>query len=99
MDNYTIIIDNKEISVPKGTTILEAAKMVSINIPTLCNHPDQSIKANCRICLVQTGPDKLAAACSTYVWDGMKVNTLSKLVRDTQRGVLELILANHPQDC
>lgn len=99
MENYRITIDNKEVLVPEGTTILEAAKMASVKIPTLCNHPDQSIKANCRICLVQTGPNKLTTACSTPVWDGMQVNTLSKLVRDTQRGVLELILANHPQDC
>ncbi|WP_069651004.1 NADH-dependent [FeFe] hydrogenase, group A6 [Caloranaerobacter ferrireducens] len=99
MSNCTITIDNKVITVPEGTTILEAAKKVGINIPTLCHHPDQKVKANCRICLVQTGPNKLVTACSTPVWDGMKVNTHSKLVRDTQRGVLELILANHPQDC
>ncbi len=99
MNDCTVIIDNKEISVPRGTTILEAAKLASVRIPTLCNHPDQKIKANCRICLVQVGADKLTAACSTPVWNGMKVNTVSKLVRDTQRGVLELILANHPQDC
>jgi iron-only hydrogenase group A len=99
MKNCTLIIDNKEITVPEGTTILEAAKKVSINIPTLCNHPDQNVKANCRICLVQVGPDKLVTACSTPVRDGMNVITHSKLVRDTQRGVLELILANHPQDC
>ncbi|WP_054871911.1 NADH-dependent [FeFe] hydrogenase, group A6 [Caloranaerobacter sp. TR13] len=99
MSNCTITIDNKVIAVPEGTTILEAAKKVGINIPTLCQHPDQKVKANCRICLVQTGPNKLVTACSTPVWDGMKVNTHSKLVRDTQRGVLELILANHPQDC
>ncbi len=99
MKNCTVIIDNKTVSVPEGTTILEAAKKVSINIPTLCNHPDQRLKANCRICLAQVAPDKLVTACSTSVWDGMKVTTHSKLVRDTQRGVLELILANHPQDC
>lgn len=99
MKNCTVIIDNKTVTVPEGTTILEAAKKVSVNIPTLCNHPDQKVKANCRICLVQVAPEKLVTACSTSVWDGMKVTTHSKLVRNTQRGVLELILANHPQDC
>jgi iron-only hydrogenase group A len=99
MKNCTITIDNKEVTVPEGTSILEAAKKVSINIPTLCNHPDQTVKANCRICLVETKPGKLETACSTKVRDGMTINTVSKLVRDTQRGVLELILANHPQDC
>lgn len=99
MKTCSITIDNKEIMVPVGITILEAAKKASVNIPTLCNHPDQKVKANCRICLVQTDKDKLVTACSTPIWDGMSVNTVSKLVRDTQRGVLELILANHPQDC
>ncbi|QEK12848.1 2Fe-2S iron-sulfur cluster binding domain-containing protein [Crassaminicella thermophila] len=100
MKYCNVIIDNKEITVPEGTTILEAAKKININIPTLCYHPDLSIKANCRICSVEVkGKNKLVAACSTPIWDGAKIVTNSKLVRDMQKGVLELILANHPQDC
>lgn len=100
MSDCNVVIDNKKITVPKGTTILEAAKLVNIKIPTLCYHPDQSVKANCRICQVQVrGKNSLVAACSTQVWDGADITTNSKLVRDTQKGVLELILANHPQDC
>ncbi len=99
MKKCRVVIDNKEVLVDEGTTILEAAKLANIKIPTLCHHPAQSIKANCRICLVETGRDKLVTACSTPVWDEMKVKTNSKLVRETQKGVLELILANHDQDC
>lgn len=100
MKYYQVTIDHKQITVPEGTTILEAAKLVNIRIPTLCYHPDQSIKANCRICLVEvSGKDDLVAACSTPIWEGANILTNSRLVRDMQKGVLELILANHPQDC
>lgn len=99
MRDCKVIIDNKEVHVEEGITILEAAKAADIKIPTLCNHPALSVKANCRICMVEAGKDKLVAACSTPVWDGMKIKTNSKRVRETQKGVLELILANHDQDC
>jgi iron-only hydrogenase group A len=93
-------IDHKAISVPEGTTILEAARKVAVNIPHLCYHPDQTIKANCRICVVEVkGSRKLTAACSTQVWEGMEVLTNTRKVRDMQRGILELMLANHNQDC
>ncbi|UUV17471.1 NADH-dependent [FeFe] hydrogenase, group A6 [Fusobacteria bacterium ZRK30] len=94
-----LIIDNKEVQVPKGTTIIEAAKKIHIKIPSLCHHPDQTVKGNCRICLVENDWGKLVAACSTKVSEGMKIKTNTKFVRDTQKGVLELILANHNQDC
>ncbi len=99
MDLVNLTIDHIPVAVPKGTSILEAARRINIDIPTLCHHPDQKVKANCRICLVQTGADQLDTACSTQVREGMTVLTTSKLVRETQRGVLELILANHDQDC
>jgi len=100
MKNIKIKIDNIDIVVPEGTTILEAAKKVNINIPHLCYHPDQAIKANCRLCVVEVaGSKKLTPACSSYVFDGMEVQTNTKKVRDMQKGVLELILSNHDQDC
>ncbi|QZY53765.1 NADH-dependent [FeFe] hydrogenase, group A6 [Crassaminicella profunda] len=99
MNKVTLTIDHKKVIVDEGTTILVAAKKVHVNIPTLCYHPDQSIKGNCRICLVEVGNKKLVTACSTKVQEGMEVITNSKFVRETQRGVLELILANHNQDC
>ncbi|MNM73377.1 NADP-reducing hydrogenase subunit HndC [compost metagenome] len=100
MNHCKIIIDKKEVSVPEGTTILEAAKLLNINIPTLCYHPDQSVKANCRICLVEIKErNSLVTACSTPVWEGAQIVTNSKRVLDARKSVLELILANHQQDC
>lgn len=100
MNHYNLIIDRKEVTVPEGTTILEAARLLNINIPTLCYHPDQSVKANCRICIVEVrGKNSLVTACSTVVWEGADIITNSKLVMDTRKSILELILANHPQDC
>lgn len=94
-----IKLNNQDISVESGITILEAAKQNHIDIPHLCNHPNQEIKGNCRICMVQTGDDKLEAACSTKVKEGMNIKTNTRLVREIQKGVLELMLANHKQDC
>jgi iron-only hydrogenase group A len=99
MNKINMIIDNIPIIALKGESILEAAKRANIIIPTLCHHPDQKVKANCRICLVETSNGKLETACSTPVREGMNIKTNSKIVRDTQKGVLELILANHNQEC
>ncbi len=100
MKTVNILIDHINVNVPEGTTILEAAKKVGVSIPTLCYHPDQKVKANCRICLVEVkGSKGLNTACSTTVWDGMEILTNSKMARDARKTVLELILANHPQDC
>lgn len=94
-----IKLNNHEISVGADLTILEAARQNHINIPHLCNHPSQEIKGNCRICMVQTGENKLEAACHTKVKEGMDIKTNTQLVRGIQKGVLELMLANHNQDC
>jgi NADH-quinone oxidoreductase subunit G/NADP-reducing hydrogenase subunit HndD len=100
MKMINIKIDNKPLEVPEGTTVLEAAEKIGIKIPTLCNHPDQAVKANCRICLVEVkGSKKLEAACATKVWDGVEIITNSRLARDARKTVLELILADHAQDC
>ena len=100
MNYCKVIIDKKEVSVPEGTTILQAAKILNINIPTLCYHPDQNVKANCRICLVEIKErNSLVTACSTPVWEGAQIATNSKRVLDARKSVLELILANHQQDC
>jgi NADH dehydrogenase/NADH:ubiquinone oxidoreductase subunit G len=95
-----LTIDGIDISVPQGSTILQAAKEVGINIPTLCYHPDQAVKANCRICVCEVeGNRLLQAACSTPVYEGMKVKTRTPKVIEARKTILELILANHPQDC
>lgn len=100
MNTCTLSINNKEITVPVDTTVLEAARKAGYSVPTLCNHPDQTIKANCRICMVEDrSAGKYIASCSTMVRDGAEIYTNTKEVRDLQKGILELILANHPNDC
>ena len=93
-----ITINKQPLEVPAGTRIIEAAKMLNIDIPHLCYHPDQTIKAHCRMCMVE-GSRKLTAACSTVVWEGMEVITDSKKVYDAQTGVLDLILSDHKTNC
>jgi len=93
-------IDGMKVAVPAGTTILEAALQVGIWIPKLCYHPDQSIKANCRMCVCEIeGNRLLQAACALPVAEGMVVKTRSAKVIEARKTILELILANHPQDC
>ncbi|MBQ5758520.1 MAG: iron hydrogenase small subunit [Schwartzia sp.] len=93
-------INDIPVSVPKGTKIIEAAKKIGIDIPHLCYHPDQRVKARCRICSVEVkGKNRLLASCSTEVWEGMEVHTETEIVRDTQVGILQLIMADHNQDC
>lgn len=95
-----LTIDGQSASVPEGTTILEAARAVGVRIPTLCFHPDQSIKANCRICMCKVGESRvLQAACASPVYEGMTVDTRSPAVIEARKLNLQLLLANHPQDC
>lgn len=95
-----LTIDGEAVSVPEGTTILEAAKHLNVHIPTLCHHEDQAVKAVCRICVVEVeGQKLLPAACSTPVTEGMVVKTASPKVIKARKNIMELILARHPQDC
>ncbi len=95
-----LTIDGIKVSVPEGSTILQAAQQVGINVPTLCYHPDQAVKANCRVCVCEVeGNRLLQAACSQPVMEGMVIKTRSPKVIEARKTILELILANHPQDC
>lgn len=95
-----INIDGQDIQVEAGSTILQAAKKANIYIPTLCNHPDQKVKSNCRICLVEIeGQRLLQPACSYPVAEGMVIKTASPTARKVRHNILELILSHHPQDC
>lgn len=100
MKMVNITINNKEVSVPEGINILNAAKQAGIEIPTLCHHPDQSIKANCRVCIVEVeGSKTLPSSCSTPVQEGMIIHTNSARALEARKVIIELLLANHDADC
>lgn len=88
------------VSVPEGTTILDAAKKLSIKIPTLCYHEDLCVAGNCRVCLVEQKNSKvLSAACSTRVVQGMEIYTHTLKVRMARKHIIELLLSEHRTDC
>lgn len=96
----TITIDGKTIEAPEGSMLLPVALENGIHIPHYCWHPKLSIDGSCRMCQVEIeGVPKLSVACNTPVRDGMVVHTTSVKVQNTRRGVLELLLVNHPLDC
>ncbi|MHB1485015.1 MAG: NADH-dependent [FeFe] hydrogenase, group A6 [Saccharofermentanales bacterium] len=100
MDMVNIKINNKNVEVPTGTSIMAAAKLTGITIPNLCYHPDQEIKANCRICVVEVdGFKTLQASCATAVREGMVIRTNTPRVRQARRVVIELLLSNHDMNC
>jgi NADH-quinone oxidoreductase subunit G len=98
----TLTIDGKQVQVPKGTNLIEAAKTAGIDIPHYCYHPHLSIAGNCRMCQISVkGQPKMTIACNTPAAEGMEVSTheTSKDVADAQAATLEFILINHPLDC
>jgi NADH-quinone oxidoreductase subunit G len=95
-----LIIDKMEVNVPEGTTILEAAKVIGIDIPTLCYLKDVNQTGNCRVCLVEVeGAQRLVTSCNTVVQEGMVINTHSEKVRKARRINVELLLSNHEVTC
>ncbi len=95
-----IIINSQKVLVPEETTVFEAAKKININIPHLCYHEDLSIYGACRICVVEIeGRPRLEPSCATLVEEGMKIKTNSPRVRRARKMLVELLLANHPEDC
>lgn len=96
----TLVIDNKTVSVPEGTSILDAARTASIDIPTLCYLKDLNEIGACRLCMVELeGQDTLVAACDTMVSEGMVIHTKSQKVRMTRRVNLQLLLSQHDVNC
>lgn len=91
-------IDNYEVEVPAGTSILDAARKVQIDIPTLCKHPDVDPTAGCGICIVKVN-GRILRSCCTPVAEGMEVVTSDPEIVGVRRTVLELILSNHPNEC
>jgi NADH-quinone oxidoreductase subunit G len=101
-DTVTLTIDDVKISVPKGTLVIRAAELLGIQIPRFCDHPLLDPVGACRQCLVHVeGQPKPPASCTTTVTDGMVVSTqlTSPVAEKAQRGVMELLLVNHPLDC
>ncbi len=100
-----LTIDNKQIQVPQGTSLLKAAALIGINIPTLCHYKleGQGIENRpgaCRICVVEVeGRRNLAPACATDAMEGMVVHTHSLRAVNARRTVLELMLSDHPASC
>lgn len=95
----TLTIDGASVTVPAGTTVLEAAKKAHINIPTLCYLKDVNGIGACRICMVDSGARSLQAACVLPVAEGMNVKTNTPAVREARRVNLELLLSNHDKKC
>ncbi|MGN0967854.1 MAG: NADH-dependent [FeFe] hydrogenase, group A6, partial [Oscillospiraceae bacterium] len=100
MSKVHIKINNLPLEVEEGTLLIDAARMLNIDIPHMCYHPDQESKAHCRLCVVEVkGSRKLQTSCTTPVAEGMEVFTDTKKVYDAQVGILELMLADHKQNC
>jgi NADH-quinone oxidoreductase subunit G len=99
-DLVTLTIDGREVSVPKGTTVLHAAEALGIEIPTFCYNNKMDPLGACRMCLVSIERAKgFPPACATPVAPGMVVRTVVPDVVKTQQGMLEFLLINHPLDC
>ena len=96
-----LTIDDVEIEVPDGITVLQACELAGVEIPRFCYHERLSVAGNCRMCLVEVapGPPKPAASCALPVGNGMTVKTNSPMVKKAREGVMEFLLINHPLDC
>ncbi|MDU0458870.1 MAG: molybdopterin-dependent oxidoreductase [Geobacteraceae bacterium] len=96
----TVTINGKQVTVPAGTTILDAAAELGIKIPTLCWLKKVSTTGACRVCVVEVeGVERPMTACNTPVKDGIKVTTSTPALEQIRRNTLELMLVNHPLDC
>ena len=101
-DLVRLTIDDQEVIVPKGTLVIRAAELIGVQIPRFCDHPLLDPVGACRQCLVDVeGQRKPMASCTIVCTDGMVVHTqlTSPAAEKAQRGVMELLLINHPLDC
>ncbi|MBM3780233.1 MAG: 2Fe-2S iron-sulfur cluster binding domain-containing protein [Acidobacteria bacterium] len=100
VETVTLTIDGRQVSVPKGTTVLQAAIQAGIQVPYYCYHPGLGVDASCRVCLVKIEKfPKLQTSCSTPVAEGMVVHTNDREAVEGRAGVFEFLLINHPLDC
>lgn len=99
MADVTLTIDGIEVTVPQGTTIMQAADQIGIRIPRLCYHPRLSMEGACRVCLVDAGLRNLVASCCYPAENGMNVKTHTPEILRLRRDIVELLIDNHPEDC
>ncbi len=96
-----VTVDDEEIEVPAGATVLQACELAGKEIPRFCYHERLSIAGNCRMCLVEVkpGPPKPQASCALPTADGQEIRTDTPMVKKAREGVMEFLLINHPLDC
>jgi NADH-quinone oxidoreductase subunit G len=100
MKMINLTIEGRAVSVPDGTSILEAAKVAGVLVPHYCYHPGLPVAGVCRMCLVEVEKaPKLAPSCATTVAEGQVVHVHSEKALEARKGVLEMLLINHPLDC
>ena len=100
LPTVTARINGMEVTVPAGTSILDAARRVQVKIPTLCKHPDLPATAACGLCIIKiAGNRKFPRACATAMEPGMEITTHDPELTEVRRSTLELILSNHPNAC
>ncbi len=93
-------INGMLIEVEKGTSVLQAAEMLGVEIPRFCYHDKLSVPANCRMCLVELkNAPKPVASCAIEAGEGMDITTNSEMIQKARKGVMEMMLINHPLDC
>ena len=96
----TFTIDGRKMTVPAGTLVIEAAKQLSIEVPSFCYYPGLTLQAACRMCLVEVEKaPKLQTACTLGAVEGMIVHTGTPQVHSARKNMLEFVLTNHPLDC
>ncbi len=99
-EEVTFKLNGIDVTVPKGTTVMAAAKREKVAIPHFCWHPGLSVAGVCRFCMVKVkGRPKLEISCNLEATPGMEVDTVSDEVKDSHKWALEFHLANHPLDC
>jgi NADH-quinone oxidoreductase subunit G len=95
-----LTINGKEIDVPAGTNLIEAARIAGVDVPHYCYHPGLSVAGQCRLCMVDIEKvPRPQIGCNTIATDGMVVNTETERVRETRKSIMEFHLINHPLDC
>ncbi|MGH1398368.1 MAG: NADH-quinone oxidoreductase subunit NuoG [Alphaproteobacteria bacterium] len=101
MTTVKLTINDQEVEVTRGMSILQAAETIGVEIPRFCYHDKLTVPANCRMCLVEVegGPPKPVASCAMAAGEGMVVKTDSPMVKKARKGVMEMLLINHPLDC